>query len=343
MATGWPMKTTYANGDVYSASDVNDTNGTINLLTSSTLSVAAAKNMVINGAADFWQRGTTFTNTVGYTSDRWYQAASSVTTTQETTIVPTGFRYSVKGTTTATTQPYWMQAIETDNAIRYAGQTVTLSYYAATSNSSNVLVRLDYSNNVNEAIAGTYTTIASNSVAATSTMSRVSATFAVPSTAKTLRVLIGAAGGQTIGVTTSFTGVQLELGSTATTFSRAGGTIQGELAACQRYYQRVSAAGASGNYSPMNITGAALNSTTAYYQYIPYVPFRSSPTSVDFSTVLFRDSSNASAAISNISLTDSASFAVGGNITSTGMTGGRWIQVLANNSTSAYVGFSAEL
>ena len=24
MATGWPMKTTYANGDVYSASDVND-------------------------------------------------------------------------------------------------------------------------------------------------------------------------------------------------------------------------------------------------------------------------------------------------------------------------------
>jgi len=236
MAVGFPTKVSYANGDVFSASDINDTNGTINLLTSSTLSVAAAKNMVINGAADFWQRGTTFTNAVAYTADRWYQAASNVTTTQETTIVPTGFRYSVKGTTTATTQPYWMQAIETDNAIRYAGQTVTLSYYAATSNSSNVLIRLDYSNNVNEAIAGTYTTIASNSVAATSTMSRVSATFAVPSTAKTLRVLVGAAGSQTIGVTTSFTGVQLELGSTSTTFSRAGGTIQGELAACQRYY-----------------------------------------------------------------------------------------------------------
>ena len=32
MAVGFPLKTTYANGDVYSASDVNDTNGTVNLI-----------------------------------------------------------------------------------------------------------------------------------------------------------------------------------------------------------------------------------------------------------------------------------------------------------------------
>ena len=32
MAVGFPTKVTYANGDVYSASDVNDTNGTLNLI-----------------------------------------------------------------------------------------------------------------------------------------------------------------------------------------------------------------------------------------------------------------------------------------------------------------------
>ena len=32
MAVGFPLKVTYANGDVYSASDVNDTNGTLNLI-----------------------------------------------------------------------------------------------------------------------------------------------------------------------------------------------------------------------------------------------------------------------------------------------------------------------
>jgi hypothetical protein len=39
--------------------------------------------------------------------------------------------------------------------------------------------------------------------------------------------------------TIDFWGIQVEAGSTATAFQTATGTIQGELAACQRYYYRI--------------------------------------------------------------------------------------------------------
>jgi hypothetical protein len=47
------------------------------------------------------------------------------------------------------------------------------------------------------------------------------------------------------------------VGSVATPFARAGGTIQGELAACQRYYYGVSASTALG-------IGEVRNASTAY-------------------------------------------------------------------------------
>lgn len=236
MATGFPVKANYAAGDVLTAANMDDLAGTLNYLNG----VPYSKNAVYNSAADIWQRGTTFTNTVGYTADRWYQAASNVTTTQETSAVPTGFASAIKGTATASTQPYWLQALETKDAIRFAGQTVALSAYAATSDSSNFLLRIDYSTSVDNSALGTWTTIASTSVAATSTIARTSAaTFAIPSTAKSLRIVVGAAGSIASTASVTFTGIQMELGTVSTPFYRQTGSIQGELAACQRYYYRV--------------------------------------------------------------------------------------------------------
>ena len=98
MAVGFPLKTTYANGDVYSASDVNDTNGTINLLGLSA-STSAGKNAMINGGMDIWQRGTTsasITTSIVYTADRWAAISGASTgtvvsrqTTSDTTNLPT--------------------------------------------------------------------------------------------------------------------------------------------------------------------------------------------------------------------------------------------------------------
>ena len=199
-------------------------------------SQAAAKNAVINGGMDIWQRGTSSASQGYVTADRWYMTGASTTFSQETSDLPTGFRFALKCTMSGTASPQPILTIETQDSIRFAGQTVVLSYYVKTSNSTNAVIRLDTSNNVDESVTGTYSTIATNSVATTTSWTRISATFAVPSASRTLRVVVGSNGNLTSGQTILISGVQLELGSVATQFSRAGGTLAGELAACQRYF-----------------------------------------------------------------------------------------------------------
>ena len=58
----------------------------------------------------------------------------------------------------------------------------------------------------------------------------------------------------------AITGIQLELGSVPTAFSRAGGTLQGELMACQRYYRK---SYQQGTAPATNTTGAGLVVATA--------------------------------------------------------------------------------
>ena len=144
MATGWPMKTTYANGDVYSAGDVNDITGTINLLTSSTLSNQAGKNAIINGGFDIWQRGTSIAVNGGsntYVCDRWaiQTATASVNTTtsrqatSDTTNLPfIQYCARVQRNSGVTANGFIsiQQSIETANSIPFAGRAITVSFYA---------------------------------------------------------------------------------------------------------------------------------------------------------------------------------------------------------------------
>jgi hypothetical protein len=244
MAVGFPAKTTYVDGDVFSASDINDTNGTINLLTSSTLSIAAGKNALINGGFDIWQRGTTSTS-VGYIADRWYfTATGSSTQSQETTNVPTGYRYAYTLVSNGgAVNLYTTHYIEPANAIRYANQTVTISALIAASASTGVSISIYYNTAIDAGPAsGGWTAItptSGGSGTATnnySTYTQISGVYTIPSTAKGIAVQINSTSATSNAI--YLTGLQLELGSTATTFSRAGGTIQGELAACQRYYEK---------------------------------------------------------------------------------------------------------
>ena len=148
---------------------------------------------------------------------------------------------------------------------------------------------------------------------------------------------------ETNGATWQLTGVQLEVGDTATPFeNRFYGT---ELALCQRYYQKF--AEPTNSYG-MIVQTAYTTSTTnlnSAPQFI--VPMRTKPSSVTSSTLCFRryDGSIQGGTFSATTI-DSATNSTTGcllNNTCTTVTAG-WVgSVIQHNSASGYLAFSAEL
>ena len=136
------------------------------------------------------------------------------------------------------------------------------------------------------------------------------------------------------------TGVQLELGSVATAFTRAGGTIQGELAACQRYYW-TAASGTSYTLCP------AFYYNASYAQgIIPFpVTMRTAPSLIATSgTNYYFIAANGSADYLN-SLTIMRASTSAASLTNTTEASGvqGYAGELATNNASTSVAFSAEL
>lgn len=345
MAVGFPTKVSYVNGDVFSASDINDTNGTINLLGSS-VAYTAGKNALINGGFQIWQRGTSSAGTA-YLADRWYSALISGTGTfaQESTVVPAGSIYSQKFTAGVVAQPAIYQAVETLNAIRYAGQTMTVSAKVAASTSVGFTVDVQYSTSTDNGVTGTWTSITATSggtaTATSTTFVSISGVYAIPSTAKSLRVRLFTTSTIAIGVVVYFGQIQLEQGSTATAFQTASGTIGGELALCQRYYVRY---GGSEIYEMVSELGMAYATTNCANE-ISVPTMRVRPTSIAYSNLELVIPNSSTYAVSAITLSGSES---GRNkvlvsTTSTGLTANRTYFLRSANSTSGYIAFDAEL
>jgi hypothetical protein len=242
--------------------------------------------------------------------------------------------------------------MESLNSIPLAGQTVTLSFYARaganfSSSGSALAVRL-YSgtgtdqSGLGSGFTGTATPISTSQVITTSWV-RYSFTATIATTATQLQFLAFYAPVGTAGAADSFdiTGIMLEVGSQVSPFVRAGGgSIQAELAMCQRYYQRRTSTNA---YAIVATSYVTTTTNAIGYAQLP-VTMRVVPTSVDFSTLAQESPSLFLGAISAVTVSDKASPTVfAGNFTSSGMTAGQTGWIAFNNSTSAYLGFSAEL
>lgn len=205
---------------------------------------AAGKNKIINGGFDFWQRGASSGSLGAYTTaDRWHiTGGGTVTAAQETSVVSTGFKYALRLTTGASSsfgEAY--QPIENLTVVSMLGQTVTLSAYVRVNNTyaGTPVIELQGNTSADTMGGGSWATIQyQNATASTSGYVRVSMTVTLATNLYGLRVRLGNSVSQASGAIVYWDGVQLEAGSVATPFSRAGGTLQGELAACQQYYEK---------------------------------------------------------------------------------------------------------
>ena len=324
---------------------------------------AAGKNKIINGDFNINQRGfssTTTDNTYGF--DRWKMRLSGATGTYSAetytlgTAPVTGYEAKNFARLAITTGndfsriEQWIESVRT-----FAGQTVTLSFWAKGTNpttAGNLKAYMDQYFGTGGSPSSAVN-IAEQTFVLTANWTRYSLTFSIPSiSGKTLGTdgndaLILIFGQGTSASNDSYTldiwGVQLEAGSVATPFQTATGTLAGELAACQRYYYRNSATGAYSVFSPSN----PAQSTTAL-DFAPFFPvtMRIAPTSIEYSNIAVTD---------NNSLYSTGTFVLQSAGTSTSAATIRYTHGTAaltqfrpyfaasNNSTSGYLAFNAEL
>jgi hypothetical protein len=151
------------------------------------------------------------------------------------------------------------------------------------------------------------------------------------------------AGYAAVGVqnaTIDFWGVQVEQGSVATPFTTATGTLQGELAACQRYYVRI---GNTAGASNQRLARGVANSTTGI-QFTVTLPVElrtGASSTIDYSSLQWYDGQNATA-ISSISMSATSTTNVAIAAVTTGTTQKQFYELLTTANTG-YVAFSAEL
>ena len=314
-------------------------------------------NGIINGGFDIWQRGTSIANTATYlySADRWQQGGSAAQTTSRQTSSLTGIQYCARvqrnSASTSTTVVAINVSMESADSYRFAGQTVTFSFYARAganySSASNVLSVYVQSGtgtdqNANSGYTGAAAIFGASSTLTTS-WQRFTYTAAVASSATEIAASFYYTPVGTAGANDYFevTGVQLELGSVATNFKRAGGTIQGELAACQRYYYRI---GGDAVYQGITMGRGSAATTIQGYINTP-VTLRTGASSVDYSTLIASVNASGVTAVSSITINQTGKNMVDLTITCSGasFTTGGLAYVQTNNSTSGYLALSAEL
>ena len=327
-------------------------------------SVAAGKNAIINGDFSINQRNFTSTTTAAaYGFDRWNLQTDASAVTYSTQAFTAGAApvsgYESKNfarlvTTSQTGVAYGMLQQKIEDVRTFANQTVTVSFWAkATSGTPKIGVAIDQNFGSGGSTAVTTASITIPTI--TTSWVRYSFNVSLPTiSGKTIGTSSYLGVNIVCSMTTSYNppypavglqnntfdiwGVQVEAGSVATAFQTATGTLQGELAACQRYYFRNTFA-TTGDYGWI---GAATAGNTVNIPCPLPVTMRTTPSSVDYSNLRVFDFVNAAIGVSAVTLLNTTGNPPAVSLTASGITTYRPYAILANTLPS-YIGFSAEL
>jgi len=330
------------------------------------------KNRVINGGMDIAQRGTSFTSTSSannddtYVLDRFYilSDGNDIVDVTQTTTVPTGAKYSIGLDVETVNKKFGIaQIIENANCYDAIGGNVTISFQAKVSATANL-------DNIKCAIvawSGTADTVTSDIISAwgvegtnptlianatyenTPANLGVTTSFATYSvtanvdTASTSNIILFIWSDVTttaLGEFLYITNVQLEKGSTATSFEyRSTGT---ELALCQRYYWRETTTGS--NYA---WASGYIPVSTVFRGYKQFPVLMRAVPDFNFNTASNSMVCNDSSGNKNISAFGGKLSTIGGNLAFTiaaGSTSGSGAVIYDGTGTAgSYIDFSSEL
>jgi hypothetical protein len=322
-------------------------------------------NPVLNSAFQVWQRGTSVSLAAstgfasGFGPDRWQMqtnANQACTISRQVTgdstnlpFIQYAMRVQRNSGQTGTGAMTIAQSFESINSVAFAGKTIAFSFYARAGanyspTSSALIARVIQGTGTDQNVFNGYTSqtfVIDQTPTLTTTWQRFTYTATVASTTTQLGCYFNWTPTGTAGAADYFevTGVQIDIGNVALPFRTNGGTIQGELAACQRYYQKI----ASGTNSPIGY-GSFL-SATLYEVGVHYpVEMRVNPT-IDATTGTNYYVTNSIVANLNSLSIDQVTtrFVVLFNNTNvSGQTAGQSTWVRGNNA-STYLALSAEL
>ena len=185
------------------------------------------RNLIINGAMQVAQRGTSFSNTTGYQIDRWFVANPGTNTVSQ--VFDTTLNMYCMSVTQSVGYGTVYKIEDKDVKHLKAGDVVTLSYWINVTSgdfkiSTNATSQVSVSTTTIDTATGWYRRSASYTL--------TSAEVAAITGGSYLQINIEPA-----ALAYKLTGVQLEVGDTATPFEHR--SYGDELQRCQRYFEIV--------------------------------------------------------------------------------------------------------